>query len=936
MAELRRWAERLERDSDHREARAAARAILLLVDEVGRLTGELASESEQPRPRATRDDEDDDWPDEPPASGAGLRDLLHRVLGTSRAQPDDDADLTPAQRRRRLEHRGRRRRGIRRLAILIAGLGALVFATFSLGAALAAPDLHAQGPLANAKVGPKQLPKLAFSIRAGHSEVTHASWKLDGVDVSSQALVVGDTAVLRGTSVPDGDHRLTVHVSGGFPGAESSHGWSFVVDTTPPEIGIARQVSIESGQPIRLAGTVDAGSKLLLKGRPVVARNGRFSVLLRARPLGPLLFRARDAVGNASSKRVWVSIVPRQPPAPVHAVHVTFYGWATPSLREPVLKLIAEHRIDTVELDLKDEAGIVGWDAPVPLARNIGAVQKIYDLAGAVKQLHAKSVRVIGRLVAFRDPILAKAAWTTGKRDEVIQTPDGSQYLGSGYGGFTNFSNPVVRKYNVDIAVAAAKLGVDEILYDYVRRPDGPLSSMVFPKLKGSAEASIASFLGLAQKGLAPYKTFLGASVFGVAATRPEEVAQNIPLMAQHLDYVAPMVYPSHWGPGEYGVSNPNAEPYQIVVRSLKDFTTDVQGTGARVVPWLQDFTLGVTYGTNEVKAQIDAAAADGIPEFLLWSPAVVYHSDALEPMSTKTVKPVKPPAVKANELGFVPVLMYHQILPDGGGDYDLTPNEFRAELERLWRDGYVPITGRDLIEGTIDIPAGKSPVVLTFDDSTNNQLAFTPKGALKPDTAVGILMDFARTHQGFTPTGTFFVLREPFTGGGKAPDDALRWLVAHGFELGDHTKDHKPLRFLDDTQVQQELVLGARIIHGVTPNAKIVSMALPLGSYPRTASLAVHGSWGGESYRFGGVFLVGANPSPSPFSSHFDPANIPRIRTSTKAGVRDFGSTYWLDYLDQHPDERYVSDGDPRTIAFPSAEQANLASRYRTQARPY
>ena len=142
-------------------------------------------------------------------------------------------------------------------------------------------------------------------------------------------------------------------------------------------------------------------------------------------------------------------------------------------------------------------------------------------------------------------------AWAHGHRDEVVQTADGQK--DGGYGGFTNFANPIVRRYQVDIAVAAAMAGVDEILYDYVRRPDGPLSSMVFPGLKGAPDDAIASFLADTQTALKPYGTYLGASVFGVAATRPDEVAQNIPKMAEHLDYVSAMVYPSHWAPGEYG-----------------------------------------------------------------------------------------------------------------------------------------------------------------------------------------------------------------------------------------------------------------------------------------------------------------------------------------------------------------------------------------------
>jgi hypothetical protein len=211
-----------------------------------------------------------------------------------------------------------------------------------------------------------------------------------------------------------------------------------------------------------------------------------------------------------------------------------------------------------------------------------------------------------------------------------VQTPSGGEY--AGYGGFTNFADPVVRAYNIAIAVAAARAGVDEILYDYVRRPDGPRSSMRFPGLHGGASAAIVDFLRQTRVALKPYDTLLGASVFGVAATRPGEVAQDVPEMARQVDYIAPLVYPSHWGAGEYNVSNPNAQPFDIVERSLFDIERDVRGTPARLVPWLQDFSLGIAYGPAQVRAQITAARRIGVDEFLLWDPAVTYTSAALEP----------------------------------------------------------------------------------------------------------------------------------------------------------------------------------------------------------------------------------------------------------------------------------------------------------------
>jgi hypothetical protein len=308
-------------------------------------------------------------------------------------------------------------------------------------------------------------------------------------------------------------------------------------------------------------------------------------------------------------------------------VHVTFDAWADQKLRRGVLDLIDQGRINAVELDLKDESGEIGFDPHLPYAATIGATKAYYDLGAVVKELHAKGVRVIGRLVCFRDQVLAKAAWKAGRRDEVIQTPQGRPY--AGYGGFTNFASEAVRRYNIDVAVAAAKLGVDDVLYDYVRRPDGPLASMRFPGLKGTPEAAIVGFLRETRLALRPYGTFFGASVFGVAATRPAEVAQDVPAMARQVDYVAPMVYPSHWARGEYGVADPNGQPYEIVLRSLRDFRRDLAGSGARLVPWLQDFSLGVTYGAYQIRAEIAAARHDGIDEYLMWDPNVTYTTSA-------------------------------------------------------------------------------------------------------------------------------------------------------------------------------------------------------------------------------------------------------------------------------------------------------------------
>src|SRR5215203_3593683 len=615
LAETAAWGRKLADHGETAELRAAGRAILLLTRDVERLQDELES---------TKGDDDD--------GGAAPRLPLRRRRrerepGASEAGPT----LAVPRAARRLSPIRRIRshvppRAVAALAV-VAAAAFLVLSTLAAGRHLFAPSLHVAGPPAGAELGPRALAKLAFVADAKPAVLERQRWKLDGDDVTSLVRVGGDRLVFVPHRLGEGEHRLTIHQGGGFLGSSASRSFRFVVDRTPPKVELTRRLQTHQWSPLVVAGRAADATAVTVAGRRV---GQTFSLRLAAPVPAAVTITARDRAGNLARQRFPVTVVPRRPPAPVRAVHVTFYAWADDTLRNGVMRLIDEHRVNAVELDLKDESGTVGFSAPIPFARRIGAMQNIVDLRKAVEQLHARGVRVIGRLVCFRDPVHAAAAWKRGDREQVIQTPDGQPY--AGYGGFTNFANPAVRRYNIDVAVAAAKVGVDEVLYDYVRRPDGPISTMVFPGLHGSPEMAIVGFLRETREALRPFGTFLGASVFGVAADRPEEVAQPIPEMGRQLDYVAPMVYPSHWAPGEYDVSDPNAEPYPIVRRSLAAFQKDVRGTGARIVPWLQDFTLGVDYGPDEVRAQIDAARADGIPEFLLWDPAVTYTTDALKP----------------------------------------------------------------------------------------------------------------------------------------------------------------------------------------------------------------------------------------------------------------------------------------------------------------
>jgi peptidoglycan/xylan/chitin deacetylase (PgdA/CDA1 family) len=292
----------------------------------------------------------------------------------------------------------------------------------------------------------------------------------------------------------------------------------------------------------------------------------------------------------------------------------------------------------------------------------------------------------------------------------------------------------------------------------------------------------------------------------------------------------------------------------------------------------------------------------------------------------------VDPASVKANELGSIPVLMYHQFLAKPRGVYDQTIAQFRAELTSLYAHGYRTITAADLVAGHIDVPAGKKPMVLTFDDSTVSQYDELPDGSVKPGTAVAVLLEVAKAAGEDHPVATFYVNGEPFAG----HPAYLNHLHDLGMEVAEHTLTHANLKQLDDAGVQAELAKGLKVITDAIPGVQVTTMALPFGVRPRNHVLAAKGRSGGIAYDFAGVFAVGSNPAPSPYSVKFNPMYVPRIRSGLRTGDQSFTSTDWLPQLFSGKVTPYISDGDPQHVSFPKASAAKLSPRFASVARPY
>lgn len=308
--------------------------------------------------------------------------------------------------------------------------------------------------------------------------------------------------------------------------------------------------------------------------------------------------------------------------------------------------------------------------------------------------------------------------------------------------------------------------------------------------------------------------------------------------------------------------------------------------------------------------------------------------TETSSPAATPTTPAVDLAEVGANELGQIPVIMHHRII-EGGGEYDRSPEEFRAELQRLFDADFRPVRAVDLVRGELDVPAGTTPVVLTFDDSTREQFALDADGQVDADTAIGVLLDFAEEHPGFTPVASLYVNAGPFGVADSAP--LLTWLHEHGFELGNHTVRHANLGQLSAEDVRKELALGARVVTDPVPDAEVATLSLPLGIWPEPRDLAYRGDHEGDEYVHDGVLLVGAHPSPSPFHTGFDPLAIPRIRSSAwDGGEPNYGSDYWLQWFEDNPDRRYVSDGDPEQVSFPEALTEELDEAHDDRGNSY
>jgi hypothetical protein len=344
----------------------------------------------------------------------------------------------------------------------------------------------------------------------------------------------------------------------------------------------------------------------------------------------------------ASEKQARPKAAPPAEKKRVTAKAIYLTGWTAgykPRF-EKLLKLVDDTELNAMVIDVKDVDGVLTYKSDLPIVQQAGANarQKVPDFPKLMERLKKHNVYTIARIVCFKDETMPKRM-----PELAVQRKGGGIWKDRHGRPWANPYNQKAWDYIVAIAREAADKGFDEIQLDYIRFPtDGPLQLCVYPGKTGEPEWAVTKrFMAYFKQKLADKPVWIGADLFGLVASVKHDmgIGQRAHSLAVNADYICPMVYPSHYARGEFGMRNPNARPYRTVYLSLRDFLKQVEGTGAKVRPWLQDFTLGPPrYGAAEVRAQIKAARDLGIDQYMLWNAGCRYTRAAfrLEKPSAK------------------------------------------------------------------------------------------------------------------------------------------------------------------------------------------------------------------------------------------------------------------------------------------------------------
>lgn len=350
------------------------------------------------------------------------------------------------------------------------------------------------------------------------------------------------------------------------------------------------------------------------------------TLMLRA----PGYTRREIPISKLGNPRTEIALTPFK----VKALYLTVYGIASKKLRTAALETIAANHMNALVIDVKGDRGIIPFKVDIPLAQEDGAQKLILikDMPAMVASLKAKGLYLIARIVVFKDDPLAAA-----RPQWAVKTKSGGVFRDREKLRWVDPFRREVWDYNIAIAKAAAKLGFDEIQFDYVRCPDKKGVVFSQPSNQNTRTAAITGFLKAAHRALAPYNVMVSADIFGYVCWNLNDtgIGQKIAEAVNAVDVVSPMLYPSgyQWGIPHY--RNPVQHPYEIVYLSLKRAQERTDVNPLRFRPWLQAFRDYAFHGGDfkeaRMRTQIAATNKFGASGWMFWNPRNIYPRKFLE-----------------------------------------------------------------------------------------------------------------------------------------------------------------------------------------------------------------------------------------------------------------------------------------------------------------
>lgn len=325
-------------------------------------------------------------------------------------------------------------------------------------------------------------------------------------------------------------------------------------------------------------------------------------------------------------------------PDAVRGIYLNAWAAGSRGRRGALIELAEATEINSFVIDVKDATGYVSYRTRSELAREIGADGEIRigNIRAVLDELRERGIYPIARIVVFKDPLLAER-----RPDLAIQRADGTIWEDHHGEKWVDPYNREIWDYAIELAREAVELGFSEVQWDYVRFPDVPQSYMreaVYPARQDRTRVqAIREFLSYSREALKDLGAPVTADVFGLTTSAGDDmgIGQKWEDLVDVTDVLLPMVYPSHYARGSYGIAHPNSSPYATVKTAIAHALRRTEGVegAASIRPWLQDFTLGSPrYGPEYVRAQIRAVYDAGLTEWILWNPGARYTAAALAP----------------------------------------------------------------------------------------------------------------------------------------------------------------------------------------------------------------------------------------------------------------------------------------------------------------